>query len=59
MPNTRKKIFSDGLKFWRFFANPEVAVIKLFWGKSGKSRFSPELKQQEQAILKLMNSFGV
>ena len=32
-----------------------VDVIKLFQKKSGKSRFSPKLKQQEWAILKLMN----
>ena len=30
-----------------------------FWRNSGKSRFPPKLKQQEQAILKAINSFGV
>ena len=36
---------------------PVVDVIKLFWRNSGKSRFPPKLKQQEQAISKSINSF--
>ena len=38
---------------------PEVDVIKMFGGNSGKSRFPPQLKQQEQAILNSINSFRV
>ena len=36
-----------------------VNVIKLFWKKSRKSRFPLKAKQQEYAILKAINSFGV
>ena len=35
----------------------DVIKHQLFWRNSGKSRFSPKLKQQEQAILKAINSF--
>ena len=38
---------------------PIIDVIKHFWRKSGKSRFPVGPKQQDQAILKAINSFGV
>ena len=38
---------------------PVVDDIKLFWRNSGKCRFPPKLKQQEQAILKAINCFRV
>ena len=41
------------------FVSAGIDVIKLFWRNSGKSRFPPKLKQQEQAILKAINSFRV
>ena len=56
-------------KCWRIYTNidkltsasvwPVVEVIKLFWRKSGKSRFPVKLKQWEKAILKAINSFTV
>ena len=36
---------------------PVVNVIKLFGRKFGKSRFPLNMKEQEKAILKVINSF--
>ena len=51
----RANRFLDG----RQLTLPVVDAKKLFWRKSRKSRFPPKLKQQEQVILKAINSVGV